>query len=273
MEKIRMQEFIIPAKNVKKKVIYHFSDSHFTEWDDLSTDAEKEHALKMTASWENVRAGFCELSGEGYGELQKQAPIEHFRNLIATASDGDALIIAGDTLDYISPANLRTLDRELARYEKPFIAVCGNHENKDDIPENLCFSGIKNEVQVLSLGDMVIIGIDDSKREISEAQLEFIKASIFEGLPILLAMHVPIMTDGNFDRLTKSGVYFQLNYDGCPSRNLEFIELIKQNADSFIAVLAGHLHYPDISEVASGLTQYVTGQGVTGNINKYVIGE
>ncbi|MBO5785843.1 MAG: hypothetical protein J6R45_00815, partial [Clostridia bacterium] len=66
---------------------------------------------------------------------------------------------------------------------------------------------------------------------------------------------------------------FQLNYNGCPSRNLEFIKLIEDNSDSFVAVLAGHLHYPNVSEIAGGLTQYVTGQGVTGNIHRYIIGE
>ena len=43
MEKFRLQEFFIPAKNIERKVIYHFSDSHLTEWDELSdADADNE---------------------------------------------------------------------------------------------------------------------------------------------------------------------------------------------------------------------------------------
>ena len=90
---------------------------------------------------------------------------------------------------------------------------------------------------------------------------------------MIIVMHIPIMTDGNKARLEKSGVYFQLNYEGCPESNIRFIELIKQNSDKVVAVLAGHLHYADVSEIGNGVMQYVTAQGVTGNINKYIIGE
>lgn len=273
MEKFRLQEFFIPAKNIERKVIYHFSDSHLTEWDLLSDADEKAQAEKMTAAWDGVRAGFCELSGEGYGELQRQSAVEHLGNLLSEAENGDALVIAGDTLDYINGANLRILNDALTAFGKPYIAVCGNHENKDEIPEGNAVSAMKNEIQYLDLGDMVIIGLDDSKREISESQIAFLKARITDDKPILLLMHVPIMTDGNREKLLKSGEYFQLNYNGCPSRNLEFIKLIEDNSDSFVAVLAGHLHYPNVSEIAGGLTQYVTGQGVTGNIHRYIIGE
>lgn len=273
MEKIQLHEFFIPVKGVKKKVIYHFSDSHLTEYDSLSDEAERDKAIKSTAAWENVRKGFCDVSGEGYGELHRQTATEHLNNLLSTASDGDALIIAGDTLDYINGANIRIADAALNAYEKPYIAVCGNHENADEIPCGHAVSGMKNEIQLIELDDMVIVGIDDSKRKISRNIISTVTELINGEKPILLAMHIPIMTEGNYERLMNSGVYFQLNYEGCPEENNEFIELIKQNASRFIAILAGHLHYPNVSEVASGLMQYVTGQGITGNINRYIIGE
>ncbi len=273
MEKYRLQEFVIPVKNVEKKVIYHFSDSHFTEWDNDSSEAEREEAIKNTENWEKTRSWFCKVSGEGYGELQQQPPMEHFNNLLNLSATGDALVMAGDILDYISGGNLRTLDKALKGFEKPFLSVCGNHEVSAEIPEGFIFSCVKNEIQVLSLGDMIIVGIDNSKRTISRAQIDFIKEKINEGLPILIVMHIPIMTDENHEKLSNSGEYFQLNYDGCPAENIEFVNLLKDNSDKFIAVLAGHLHYSNTSVIANSLTQYVTGQGITGNINKYIIGE
>ena len=273
MEKIQLHEYYIPFKKVKRKVIYHFSDSHLTEFDGLCSDAEIEKAKKATAAWEDVRKGFCDVSGEGYGDLQCQAPIVHLENLLNASADGDALIIAGDTLDYISDANVRASDKALKGFELPYIAVCGNHESASLFPEGHALSGMKRDMQVCELEDMVIIGIDDSQRKISRELIERF-AKLLEGeKPILLAMHIPIMTDGNYERLSKSGVYFQLNYEGCPQENFEFIDLIKTNSERFIAVLAGHLHYPNISEITEGLTQYVSGQGITGNINRYIIGE
>jgi hypothetical protein len=120
---------------------------------------------------------------------------------------------------------------------------------------------------------MVIIALDNSQRRISRAQLDALNGFASDGKPMLLVMHVPIMNDENRELLLKSGVYFQLNYDGCPEENLEFIEFIKANGDKIIAVLAGHLHYSNVSKINDEVTQYVTSQGVTGNIHRYVIGE
>ena len=52
MDNIILHKFNIPFKGVKKKVIYHFSDTHLTEYDSLSDEAEKERAIKQTAAWE-----------------------------------------------------------------------------------------------------------------------------------------------------------------------------------------------------------------------------
>ena len=202
-----------------------------------------------------------------------QAPKTHFENLVNTARDGDALVMAGDVLDYFNGANLRLFDSVLSSFDKPYIAVCGNHEPPKSTPDGYLFSKAKQKIQKIELDDMLIIGIENAMREISDEQMGELEA-IFKGdKPSLLVMHVPIMTEGNKERLMKSGVYFQLNYEGCPENNLKFIELLLQYSKNIIAVLAGHLHYSDETKICEGLTQYVTAQGVTGNINRYVIGE
>lgn len=273
MSNVILKEFVIPFKGISKKTIYHFSDSHLTEYDDLSDANEVAHAKKMTESWEGVRKGFCEAYSCPYGELEKQSAVAHLTNLLERASDGDALVIAGDTMDYINGANLRLTEKLFGEFNKPFVQVCGNHEPLSDIPDGYIVSRMKNEIQTVDLGDMAIVGLDNSQRRISVTQIDAIKSFINDGKPILLVMHVPIMNDENRELLLKSGVYFQLNYDGCPKENLDFIELIKQNGKSFVAILAGHLHYSNISKISEDVTQYVTSQGVTGNIHKYVIGE
>jgi hypothetical protein len=37
--------------------------------------------------------------------------------------------------------------------------------------------------------------------------------------------------------------------------------------------VAGHLHFLNTCELAPGFTQYVSSQGLLGNLNRYVIGE
>ena len=273
MDKVILKEFVIPFKGISKKTIYHFNDSHLTEYDAESDVNEIEHSKKQTKAWEGVRKGFCEAYGCPYGELEMQTAQEHLENLLNCASDGDALVIAGDTMDYINGANLRISEKLFGEFKKPFVQVCGNHEPHANLPDGYIVSRIKNEMQTLDLGDMIIVGLDNSQRKISKSQLEALKQFASDCKPMLLVMHVPIMNDENRELLLKSGVYFQLNYEGCPEENLEFIEFIKANGDKIIAVLAGHLHYSNVSRISDEVTQYVTSQGVTGNIHKYVIGE
>lgn len=273
MAEVLVHEHIIPVKGVKRKIVYHFSDSHLTEYDEFSDAAETEKAKKQTAAWENVRAGFAFGNGEPYGEGQKASGKEHFENLINACADGDALVIAGDTLDYVSDANLRIASKGFSAIKCPFIAVCGNHERAEDIPDGMPVSVMKQDIQTLDLGDMLIIGFDNSKRIITPEQSTALKTAFESEKKVIIAFHVPIMTAGNEKALRKAGEYFQLNYDGCPEENLAFIQSIKDNADKVIAVLAGHLHFNNITEITDGVTQYVSTQGITGNINRYVIGE
>ena len=46
MDKILLHEYVIPAKGVKRKIVYHFSDTHLTEYDELSSAEETEKAKK-----------------------------------------------------------------------------------------------------------------------------------------------------------------------------------------------------------------------------------
>lgn len=273
MEEIIVHEHIIPVKVIKKKIVYHFSDSHLTEYDGLSDEKEIERAKKQTAAWENVRAGFALGNGEPYGEMQKKSGKEHFENLISACADGDAVVIAGDTMDYISGANLRITSDGFSKIKCPFVAVCGNHERSNEIPNGMPVSVMKKDIQQIDMDDMIIIGFDNSQRVITPDQNRALNAAFESGKKVLIAFHVPVMTEGNERALRKAGEYFQLNYDGCPDENLVFIQNIKDNADKVIAVLAGHLHFICNTEIADGVTQYVSTQGITGNINRYVIGE
>ena len=59
MKNVLVHEYRIPFKGVTPKIIYHFSDSHLTEYDGFSDLAETRKAKDMTAAWEEVRKSFC----------------------------------------------------------------------------------------------------------------------------------------------------------------------------------------------------------------------
>ena len=267
-------EYKIACAGVKKKVIYHFNDSHLTEYDALSTEEEREIAQKRTESWERVRADFAQTYGEPYGANQKQPPAKHFENLLAEAEKGDALVIAGDMMDYVSPANVRFCDKALGRFRKPFVAVCGNHEKAADIPaEGTAVSAMRKPVQVADLGDLQIIGLDNSLRAVTREQNEELERLLSGGKKSVVVIHVPIMCPANEAALQRSGQYFQFNYADCPRENLDCIEIIKSHEKDIAAVLAGHLHYLNTANLTKDLFQFVASQAIVGNMNRYIIGD
>ncbi|MBR5746947.1 MAG: metallophosphoesterase [Clostridia bacterium] len=266
-------EYKIACEGVKKKVIYHFNDSHLTEWDGESSEAERENAQKRTESWERVRADYARGYGEPYEAKQRLAPAKHFENLLTEAKKGDALVIAGDMMDYVSPANVRFCEKALGGFAKPFVSVCGNHENAAEIPADSVLSGMREPVQTLDLGDLLIIGLDNSRRSVTAAQNEELERLLSGGKKAVVAMHVPIMCPANEARLKPNGVYFQFNYEGCPRENLDCIEIIKSHEKDVAAVLAGHLHYLNTANLTKDLFQFVASQGIVGNMNRYIIGD
>lgn len=265
-------EYKLVCEGIEKKVIYHFSDTHLTETDALSSAEEKEKAEKMTEAWERVRAEFARMGSEPYGEYEKQPPAVHFKKLLDIAKDGDALVIAGDMLDFMCGANIRFAEEQLSRFEKPFVSVCGNHESRKAFPASGPLAGMGRDLQVLRLGDMKIIGVDNSQRVVSKDLNESLENELSDGVKALIVIHVPVMCAGNEQKLKKSGVYFQFNYDSCPEENLEFIDIIEKHAENVIAVLAGHLHYSNYALLPGNVPQFVSSQGIVGDINKYVIG-
>ena len=265
-------EYKIVCEGVSKKTIFHFSDSHLTEYDPACSEAEKEKALKATEAWERVRAEFCRVGGEPFGEFQKQSPAWHFRSLINASQGGDALVLTGDTFDYVSGANVRFTNEVMKGFSTPLVSVCGNHEHAASIPENCALAIMKQPVQTLDLGDLQIIGMNNSQRSVTDEQNETLEKLLSSGKKTLVAIHVPIMCEGNAERLRKSGVYFQFNYENCPEQNLRFIDIITAHARDIVAVLAGHLHYSNYALLPGGVPQIVASQAIVGNMIKYVIG-
>lgn len=272
-QQVLIHSFRIPRPGIQKKVIWHFSDTHLNEYDDLSSPQEKEQAEKLAEGWPELRKFFANQNGEPCGPELQRSPKEHFETLMELAKTGDALVLAGDICDSVNGANLRLIQRRLQEHLAPFLAVCGNHDTPDQIPDGLLYSRAKAPVQILDLGDMVIIGIDNSSRQVTALQNERLEQLLQEDKPVLILMHIPLSTPENAELLESRGEYFRLDHPEAGPEVSRFRELIRDNASRIIAVLAGHLHFGNVSQLVPGVTQYVSSQGILGNINRYEIGE
>lgn len=259
----------IPVPGVQRKILYHFSDIHLAYTDPAEVGSRVMDYDSWAAGW----PGFSRQYGEPWDKAQMKEPAEHLSSLLTLASSGDTIVLTGDLCDKVNETNLSLLEEKLKAVTVPFMAVCGNHDMAHEIPDGYVFSGMNQPVQTLDLGDLLIVGIDNSTRQVTGAQNEQLRRLLSLDKPILLIMHVPVMTEGNRDILLHCGDYFRLNHPDATEETLAFIELLKANAGKIAAVLAGHLHFHNESEIAPGLPQFVTSQGVLGNINRYEIGE
>ena len=269
---ILIHDYKIPVPGIRKKVIWHFSDIHLSEYDALSTPEEILRAKESAEGWEETRRYFAVKNGEPWEPEQRIPAAEHLKALLELAKTGDALLVAGDMSEYISPANMRHLDEAFDSFPIPWLAVCGNHDPADQIPEGYVYSRVKQEAQILELEDMVILGLDDSQRAVNAGQLETLKRLLRGEKPLLILMHVPFSTPENRAILEECGEYFRLDHPQATPEAEVFRELIRENAERIVAVMAGHLHFGNVSELVPGVTQYVSSQGILGNINRYEIG-
>ena len=266
---LQIHEFSIPFPGVSKKIIYHFSDCHLGVADAESTPDEVAVAEKAAKEFDNCRRWFADHCKEPFdASLTARA---YFEKMLCACADGDAVLCAGDLVESFVPATLRYVDKATAHL--PFMTVCGNHDTPDKFPEGYALSVAKEPVQQMDLGDMLVLGFDDSARIITQEQLDALRTALAEEKPVMILLHIPFAVPENEAMLRGCGEYFRLNHDDCPAENLEFIRLITENAHRVVAVLAGHLHFNHTCPVTETLTQYVSSQGMCGHLNKYVIGE
>ena len=263
-------EYKIPLKNAKKTVVYQFSDVHLTEYDALSSDGERAFAIYQSPRWENMRKYYANAHREPFEAAQKIPPLEHFKNLVSLAKTGDAFIMAGDILDVVSGANIRAFEGVLSGVKTPYIYVCGNHEPSAELPDGFI---AKNPVQKIELDDFNILGFNNEDRIISKSQLDFLKSELQTNKKVIIAMHVPVLCESNREKVESLGEYFRLNNSDSTAETLEFIDVINKNADKIIMLTCGHLHFNYSSPLGSGVIQTISSQGITGSINKYIIGE
>ncbi len=262
--------YTIPIKGVEKKTIFHFSDSHLTGADALSTEEERALAEKQSAAWLAVRHDFGRVYNESCDDLDA---FDQYMEMIREGNKYDAVVITGDTIDNVRGATLRMMEKGISQIKVPFAVVAGNHEPVSQLPDDLGLSVMKQPFYTVDLSDVVLAAFNDQERSITKEQLDALKALKSGGKPVIVVMHIPVMTDGNRELLMNAGVYFQLNYDGCPEENHEFIAELTAQDSPVAAVFTGHLHFMCVSEIANGVMQYGCSQSIAGHCNVYTIGE
>ena len=244
-------------------VFLHITDTHVLATDEQSTPEELEKAEEKTALWKTYKEKFARANGEPYGEAQKISSCEAFEKLLALAEElkPEALLLSGDNCEYTSPSGTRYLEKTLGAYSGKFLCVPGNHED----PE--CGSLWRPGVQTLDFDGFRIAAVDNSRKTVSRADLDALRALCDEKVPLIVMCHVPLSTptckELCKEKLTGQNEYFYLDSETEDANGREFVSLCMTN-ETIRAVLCGHVHGYYSMELVPGKPQIIGSHGMIG---------
>ena len=241
----------------------HISDTHITHAYEHDSDAEKEAAEKQANVWNQADI----------------FPVDAFSNVLEYADETkpDAILMAGDIVDYYTESNVKYLGEMLAAHKTECLYVPGNHEygsyglalpSMFDMRAKLSplMTG-SPEFWVRDFGPFLVVGVDDGTYRITPEQLARFKAATELGKPILLMLHLPIRSDVLSPYVAKSwwgsDVTIGGTFHGTDEPTEEFLALVKSEESHVAAIFAGHLHYAHSGEFAPGRMQYVSAPAFT----------
>ncbi len=267
----------IKAPGVKKAHRFlHISDAHIAIAPENASDDEKTFALKQAKRW-------------SLGELTSTEAFEEMLKYVRSVHP-DALLIAGDAVDYIHEANTAFMDERLTALAAEGIHTLyafGNHEGgsySKSIPDPRAYYPLYADVmggdpsfQVMDLDDLLIVAVEDAMREITESQLEKMRAVCREakkrGIQIILLMHIPICAEELARGVLQVwGPAFMIGSLAEDSPTVhEFCDLVRKEDSPIAAVLAGHIHYSHKDFVSPGRMQYVSSPAYEGFVYDIIV--
>jgi DNA repair exonuclease SbcCD nuclease subunit len=251
---------------VKREHLFmHISDLHLHVIDDLSTPEEKAKAIEKESAWLEGKEKYAESAGEPFGDEQRISSVAAFEKHLKLAEKlrPEALLITGDTLNYMHPAGERYLRKKLMDYKNKggqFICVPGNHE--DDNLVDLWDA----QLRVYEFEGFRIIAVNDNKHTLEDESILRLEALCNENIPLIIICHIPLLTDSCRNDIENAGAYFYIDENSEDIKARKFVSIIK-NCDTVKAVVCGHLHRYVNCEIATGKSQIIGSQGMAGAVD------
>lgn len=222
-------------------------------------------------------------------DTTENAPARAFLEAIRTAKEekADGIFLCGDIGDNCTDSTMQFLHEALENAGTEVFYVMGNHEvvgtpdkgKAKNLFTDLMFGN--TAFWVRDLGELLIVGIDNSDKYYTDEQLAFLQEQTAKNKPIILLMHDPLMTDGIIDPVKEmwseemgAGAcqYFLIDRPantGHPLRR--FWDLVQDPENRVAAIFAGHVHLSSESEFAPGKKQYTMTPTYMGNIRKVIV--
>lgn len=251
-------------------IFYHTSDCHLA-WAGMD-EGPQAHAKaeEMTRFW-------------SYAGLRPSDALEQAL-LLAEKDHADGLFLCGDAVDYLTTGSLSALQNALASTKTEKFYVCGNHERSGAEPsDRQAFYPAYLDMMhgspgfwVREFDEFVIAGIDNGDKQMEQKQLDALSALCAIGKPVLVLIHIPIMTAAILDPVRQKWGengpdYFLLGQESDTALSRTFCQMLADPSLPIAAVFAGHIHLSHAGEIIPGRMQYTSGPTFEGVLRKVIL--
>ena len=266
----QVKPYEIPLRGLTSEVqLFHMSDLHLIVADENSTPQWQEHAKKAKDAWQGVRLSFAKLYGDSCDEAHLIQPEDALPKYVELVNEKrpDAMLMTGDMLNDYSPETIAYLGDALAKVEILWMWVRGNHElGNDEAYRPYMKDGAL--VQILEMGNLTLIGIDNSPKKVSAAQAQAVKdaaeQAARDGKVPVLTMHIPIKTPCTEQSTSIFDPYFLLGSGDVDADSAAFLAYLQEESCPIAAILCGHVHGHHVSEYVPGKMQICCSSSMVG---------
>lgn len=268
---------------VKRTKVFHITDTHLS-MDDERGVPYQEFSKRMAGAYKS-NSHF--QTGETYtAEESFERTLE-----VAKKEQVDFLAFTGDIFSFPSQAAVEWVQQKLAAAAIPYAYIAGNHDwhyegmqgSSQELRDTWTLKHLTPMYQgnhplyaAYDFNGIRFVCIDDSTYEILPEQLDFFRAQVESGLPLLLLMHIPIYMPGRTmgfgcghpDWSEKTDRNYEIERrekwrkEGHTKVTLDFCEEVFK-APNLLALLAGHTHQQSL-DIKNGIPQLVSGHNACG---------
>lgn len=263
--KIKSSEFGEDVKNIvipgieKSYKLLVINDMHIVEESDTIPDKREEIKGRLDLFVDSEGRS----SAESWTILSNQ--IDSY--------NADAVLLAGDMVDFYSPENLDCLKQGLNKINTSFIYLRADHdygtwyykEDKAVVKEKEEEIGDDQEILIKEFPDFMVVGINNSTSQMSEEGIRRLEEIWKISKPVILLTHVPLNSRIDNGLSEESKLYWgdrallwgeECYYE--PDENTsKFIDMVLQEDSPVVAVLSAHLHFPYTVNLNDSVVEYV----------------
>lgn len=275
----KTDEIVVEIEGLEKEYTIAFVNDLHLITDHESGDVIEDHMATVRERYETLS-----VTDEGIHSEELWPEVIKYLNY----NDFDAVIFAGDMLDYCSNSNIIALKSGLDELKYPddkIMYIRSDHDyggwyggsgftDSDGFALQRLVLDADATEKIIEFDEFMIVGINQSYRNISEHAHEVIDTNLDQGKPVLIATHVPFYSevDDSLESLSmevRNKIYYW-SKDGVnyvpDEETQELIDRIYAEDSNVVQIVAAHMHASWDGYVTDRLKEHIFAPTFQGNI-------